>query len=143
MGTRAAFWIGDPRDVNTREWLGCKSWDGHPSNFEELAECSSVDDFRKSMAAIADQCRKDNDWAESPGGWPYPWAEDIFVTDFNYAFFDGTVQVACFHHGFKPMAEVLKEDFEWPEHTNLSAVPAGMNYDRSQPDSIIIVSSRP
>jgi hypothetical protein len=28
-----------------------------------------------------------------PGeGWPYPWADDIFLTDFTYAFLDGKSQ---------------------------------------------------
>jgi len=139
MGTRAAFWVGDPRNLDAREWLGCVAWDGYPNNhgFATLLKASTEEEFRNAVAEIE---KKRDDFAQPSGGWPFPWTGDIFLTDFTYAFFDGVVQVACFHSGFIP-ADSLDGEMEWPEEEDPTCcnVPSGMNYDRSQPDSIIII----
>ena len=67
MGTRAAFWIGDPTDLDNREWLGCVGWDGHPENFEILTKAKNEEEFR-SMVKDFDTSR---DGFAHPGkGWP-------------------------------------------------------------------------
>lgn len=141
MATRAAFWIGDPRRPDTREWLGCKAFDGYPenSNLLPILVAGTADEFRAAVAHLAKEAK---DFARPDGGWPYPWAGDIFLTDYTYAFFDGKVQATCFHHGFRPIADVLIEGFEWPDGDDLSLhdVRFERPYDPSQPDSIIIMT---
>lgn len=137
MGTRASFWIGNPTDLENREWLGCIAWDGHPEN---MSCSSSEESFRGFVAGLSTR----EDFATPDKGWPFPWADDIFVTDFTYAFFDGKVMAACFHCGFVPLEEAQKDDFEWPDKDTLpKGIPAPKPYDRSQPDSIMIISLGP
>lgn len=141
MGTRASFWIGDPRQVDAREWLGCKAFDGYPDNPDlgPILDATTPEDFRAAVLAMAEG-RKD--FARPDRGWPYPWADDIFLTDYTYAFFGGKVQVSCFHHGFQP-AEAVKVDGDaWPDGDDPSCmgVPADKGYDPGQPDSILILA---
>lgn len=140
MGTRAAFWMGDPTNLERREWLGCIAWDGYPSAFEELAACNEAG-FR---AAVMRMAVNRDDFATPTRGWPFPWADDVFLTDYTYAFFDGAVQVCCFHRPFMPMAAYLTRDEETEDETTddprHAKVPAPALYDPTQPDSIMIVS---
>jgi hypothetical protein len=136
MGTRAAFWIGDPRRLDAREWLGCKAWDGHPRNpeFAPLLGATTEAEFRAAAEALRD--------TRPDGGWPYPWADDVFLTDFTYAFLDGETRVSSFHHGFHPASEVTAEGFVWPDEPDdptTRRIPAPSGYDPSQPDSILIM----
>lgn len=133
MGTRASFWIGDPRDVENRQWLGCKAWDGYPDNkdFAPFSKCSR-EQFWECVKSVID--------ATPDKGWPYPWSDNIFLTDFTYAFFDDKVMVACYRTGFYPFDDVIKKDYEWPEKRNLpSDIPAPAAYDPTQPDSIMVM----
>ncbi len=138
MGTRAAFWIGDPRDIESREWLGCKAFDGHPEGFADLSNVVTEKAYRNVIAEIAAA----DDWASPVGGWPYPWADDVFVTDFTYAFFGSRVMVSCFKCGFVPLPDALKENHKWPDadDPSLENVSSGHAYDRTQPDSIMVIS---
>lgn len=111
MGTRAAFWIGDPRTEN-REWLGCVAWDGYPGgDCRNLFEATTEQEFRERIAAMR-ASRKD--FATPDKGWPFPWSDDVFLTDFTYAWIDGNPVASCFHHGFSGK-ECLEDGFEWPE----------------------------
>jgi len=86
---------------------------------------------------------KRNDFADPKKGWPFPWDDDIFLTDYTYAFFDGKLQVACYHHGFVPWEKATDEREDWEKAGRLPGnVEAPKAYDSSQPDSIIIVQSR-
>jgi len=139
MGTRAAFWIGDPRDYNNREWLGCKAWDGYPENedFEDLLKAKTVEDFRKAVGVISSLS---DDFANPDKGWPYPWDDNIFLTDYTYAFFNGQTQVTCFHRGFVPVKQLSEDGFEFPDEDNLpDNIQSEDKYDSSQPDSIMIM----
>lgn len=138
MGTRAAFWIGNPVDLGTREWLGCVAWDGYPSEFAQLAEITTAPEFRAAIDATA---TIRSDFADpTKGGWPFPWNDDIFLTDYTYALIDGIVQCACFHSEFRPLAFELAnpESESPPDDPTHHNVPALADYDRSQPDSIMI-----
>ncbi len=136
MGTRASFWIGDPRNIEERKWLGCKAWDGYPSAMP-FGEVKSEADFLLKVQDLS----KEDDFASPEKGWPYPWADDIFMTDYTYAFFDGKVQAAYFHHGFVPFNDLSEDESEFPENDTLPGdVPAPAPYDNTQPDSIIILA---
>lgn len=141
MGTRAAFWIGDPRDMNHRHWLGCKAWDGYPGNpeIDVILRAASEAEFGGAVAGLA---AKSDDFARPDRGWPYPWDDDIFLTDFTYAFFDGCPRATCFRSGFVPASKVLgNPDFEWDskDDPTLKSIPAPAVYDRTQPDSIMFL----
>ena len=138
MGTRAAFWVGNPTQLDKREWLGCIAFDGHPENFEQLAGIVSEKEYRDAVQVIRDSSR---DFATPDKGWPFPWADDIFLTDITYAFFGGVVQVCWFHSTFVSLNQYLVDPGVYciedvPEHIN---VPCGKPYDPSQPDSIMII----
>lgn len=134
MGTRAAFWIGDPRSED-REWIGCRAWDGYPSNFEELIQCATEEAFRRDALSVCDATPQN-------GGWPYPWADDVFLTDYTYAWIDGQVVVTYFYQRFVPLATVYADDFEWPDKDDPTYrnIAAPATYDPSQPDSIMMIS---
>lgn len=139
MGTRAAFWLGDPRNIENRKWLGCIAWDGHPDgDCKTLFGSESDEEF---VCRVQQLAATRDDFATPERGWPFPWSDDIFLTDFTYAFFDGAVQVSCYHRGFVSADKALGDD-PWPgeDDPTCSKVPAGKAYDRSQPDSIMIFS---
>ena len=139
MGTRAAFWIGNPIDLVNREWLGCVAWDGHPHNFEQLSLVSSEKEFREAVDEIANAR---NDFAYPDKGWPFPWDDDIFLTDVTYAFFDGATNVCWFYKPFKTLDDYLcsEEEEMIPDDSAHHYVPAPKTYDLSQPDSIMFVT---
>ena len=139
MGTRAAFWAGNPQELETRTWLGCIAFDGYPDNplFNKLPLIQSPNDFSDWVAEFLSEM---SDFSSPTKGWPFPWAYDIFLTDFTYAFFDNRVNVTSFHHGWKafsPDMEFDEERDDLPEN-----VPAPKGYDRTQPDSIIVISRK-
>lgn len=139
MGTRASFFIGDPTNLDQREWLGCIAWDGYPGSFSAWAEPRTEAEFRADVATLASER---NDFATPTRGFPFPWADDLFLTDYTYAYFDGAVQTCCFHQSFMTVAAYLAQDedaeqlYDDPHHVK---VPAPAAYDRSQPDSIMII----
>lgn len=141
MGTRAAFWLGDPRDLTAREWLGAKAWDGYPENpdLSTILKATTVDEFRSAVSRLASDSSRE--FAMPEGGWPYPWHDDIFLTDYTYAFFDDSVQLTCFHRGFITFSEYSSEDFEFVDRDDpsLFGIPAGSPYNPNQPDSILII----
>lgn len=145
MATRAAFWIGDPRNIENREWVGCVAYDGDPDSFESLAYVDSETKFREFVNGLHER----DDFSDpNKGGWPFPWNSDVFLTDFTYTFFDGEVKATAFYHGFIPFQKLLElnttaSDDEIDAYTDheeytLHNVPSCCEYDKSQPDSIII-----
>lgn len=139
MGTRAAFWIGDPRNVESRRWLGAIAWDGYPDGLPELAVVRTEADF----IAVVKKYEDRRDFALPSRGWPFPWADNIFLTDYNYAFFDDVLQGTCFRRGFVPFAKLDTDEYHAGDRDTLpSNVPAGKAYDPSQPDSILILRAR-
>lgn len=143
MGTRAAFWVGNPINLENREWLGCTAYDGYPGGFVDvLADAKTEEEFRK---IIEEKIATMDDFSSPKnGGFPFPWSDNIFLTDYTYAFFDGSVKVACFYTDFVDLKMVLEDDkFEFGEDVEKhSNVPAPADWDRNQPDSIIILTRR-
>lgn len=145
MGTRAAFFIGDPRNVDDREWLGCIAWDGYPEgDCAKLANCATENAFRVAVQSLKDER---DDFADPSGGWPFPWDDDLFLTDHTYFFVDGRVWVECGrqlaeHAKYLAFTNDEAEAFyDLPPDPTLEGVPAPKAYDSSQPDSIIILST--
>ncbi|WP_332690025.1 hypothetical protein [Devosia sp.] len=145
MGTRAQFFIGNPMDLETREWLGCVAWDGYPDgDCGGLAKASSEVGFR---ALVADLKAKRDDFCDpAERSFPFPWRNDLFLTDYTYALFDGAVQMTCFHRGFIPLSEYLKgEAVANAYHDGAerlpSNVPAPVSALPPGPDSIIVISA--
>ena len=141
MGTRGSFWVGDPRKPDA-EWLGCIAWDAHASNFPEMATIDSEEGWRAFVGTLSDR----KDFADPKrGGWPFPWADDIFLTDQTYAFIDGRVMGATFYTGLVPVADLSTRAYQCrnddPAYANIP-FPGGGGHDRSQPDSIMIFRSR-
>lgn len=140
MGTRAAFWLGDPRDLENREWLGCLHWDGFPDRFAILQKASTAELFREAVYGIFDE---DGDAWKPPEKWPYPWDDDIFLTDFTYAFFGGATYVTCFHHGFETLSQTLEadreeDDYDQSDDPTLLNVPAPEKWSKQYPGMILI-----
>jgi len=137
MGTRASFWIGDPVDLENREWLGCIAWDGYPGcdDFDGWKEIGSQDAFRAAVQTLADSR---DDFASPNGGWPFPWTGDMFWTDHTYAFFNGSVHVCWYHGTFTSFAEARRGDVGDPDDPAHHYVPAPGKWNPHQPDSIMI-----
>lgn len=146
MGTRAAFFIGDPRDIENREWLGCIAWDGNPDgDCAVFAGAKTKDQFRK---LVGDLAATRPDFAHpDKGGFPFPWTDALFLTDCVYGFFDAAAHVD-FNCNWRTVKWMLEADAEeqdrwYDEHSpdpSFENVPApGGKWDRSQPDSIMIV----
>lgn len=142
MGTRASFWIGDPRKINDRVWLGCVAWDGYPGgDLEPLELAQSPVEFSNILTSIAS---KRDDFAYTDGGWPYPWDDDIFLTDYTYAWFNNCIMYTCFHSGFVPLVGWQdRDDFASDiDDPTMEKVPAPEKWDKSQPDSIMVIRSK-
>ena len=111
MGTRAAFFIGDPCDLNNREYIGSFHWDGYPDAvIEDLqipteGAIESAEVFIQRLARVATR----HDWAPASGGFPYPWADDLFLTDCVYAFFDSKVWYTDGYHDWIEFNEDVEE----------------------------------
>ncbi len=138
MGTRAAFWLGNPTDLENRKWLGCVAWDG----YEFLDTWKNIKTKKGFLSAITRLKKERDDFADpKKGGFPFPWNDDVFLTDVTYAFFDGKLQACWF---YKPFFEIGHEPDDShigddPTHHN---VPVSLEYDTSQPDSIMIITNR-
>lgn len=144
MGTRAQFFIGNPMDLEGREWLGTIAWDGYPDgDCAMLAKASSDVGFR----ALVNHLRESRDDFCDPAShsFPFPWKGNLFLTDCTYALFDGKVHVTWFDQGFVPLADYLASEelqdkyHEQPKELP-SDVPAPATKGPPGPDSIILVS---
>lgn len=141
MGTRAQFFIGNPSNLSSREWLGCVAFDGYPDGDvgEALGGAETEAEFRAAIARISTW--RDDFCDPSKRGFPFPWVRDLYLTDWTYAFFDGAVQASHFHSGFYPLCRFLSDEGTPDDETLPRDVPAPTaTWDASGPDSIIVVS---
>ena len=142
MGTRAQFFIGNPSDVSTRQWLGCVAWDGYPDGDcgEALLGASTLNDFVAGVEKIA--AKRDDFTNPTERSFPFPWKDDLYLTDVTYAFFDGRVQVTCFHAGWRDLTDNMDDAWNTDAADELPRdVPAPEAGDKSAgPDSIIILT---
>lgn len=146
MGTRAQFFIGNPQDVESRQWLGCVAWDGFPDEFKPLAECKTTEEFRAAVTRLVET--RDDFCNPATHGFPFPWVKDLFLTDYTYAFFDGRVQLTAYHRGWIDMIKFL--NFSKDEHEDYgngtdelprdTPSPSEV-WDRGAPDSIMVISA--
>jgi hypothetical protein len=148
MGTRAQFFVGDPRDVNGREWLGCVAWDGYPDGDcgEALKTAATEAEFRAGIASLA--AKRDDFCDPATRSFPFPWRNDVFLTDCTYAWFDGAVRYTSFHRGFVSLAAYL--GFSDDEAEAYHSQPEQLTRDVAAPitggppgpDSIMILTAR-
>lgn len=143
MGTRAAFFLGDPRDFVLRKWLGCVTYDGYPAALDGLIDIKSVrndpDAGRDSFLCWIEELSERDDFTDpSKHGWPFPWDFDLFLTDFIYAWFNDAVQVASYYRGFVPIKAVFEEGFEYDALPRLpNNVLTPRKYDPSTDEAIV------
>jgi hypothetical protein len=144
MGTRAAFWVGNP--CENGELLGCIAFDGYPERVRWLDLAGDEAAFRECVKLHA---AKKDDWTPSESGWPFPWEDDIFITDYNYAWFNGKVQTACFNSGWVTFEQCLDDAENEHEDTfedcqdALPKTPARVRRSRQGEgrDSIMIITA--
>ncbi len=153
MGTRAAFFIGDFRDTAKREWLGCVAWDGYPDGLPEVCAAKSEQEFRDAVAGESNR----DDFAAPTGPFPYPWQDDLCLTDCTYTWYEGEVWFE-WDRRMVPLARAMEvfadpdDEAEQGVEAKLKAdypvqdcynIPApGKPYDGTAPDSIMIFSVR-
>lgn len=142
MGTRAAFFIGDARDLENREFLGTVAWDGYPDgDCSTLAKATSPEEFKQLLKELDAARAKDSngsDFAGPEGGFPSPWTDDLFLTDFVYCFFNEATHFSCFGRDWVKLGEERYHDKpKDPSFKNVAA-PGGY-WDQSKPDSIMII----
>lgn len=145
MGTRASFWIGDPKNLDNREWLGCIAWDGDIGNFLNMG-WGDIDWTEEKFRQAVRSMNTRRDFAHPGNGWPFPWHGDIFLTDCTYAFYDGKLWACWMDKFFLPIEAHKNPDddsYYWgvnPAHKN---VPAPEPYNPDQPDSIMRTKINP
>ena len=149
MGTRAQFFINDPQDKNKREWLGCVAWDGYPDGDigEVLDWALSEEQFRERVAEIKQ--KRDDFCDPEKMDFPFPWKDDLFLTDCTYYWDDESneVKFTYYHRGFVSLSEYRKGDEDFLDDydnsddilpSNISA-PSDNNKPLG-PDSIMILT---
>ena len=143
MGTRAQFFIGDPCDIEKREWLGCVAFDGYPAgDLKSLAKCKTEADFRNTLAKISAERYDFTDPVKHD--FPFPWKDDLFLTDCTYFFMGDMVMFHFFHSQPLPLDEYLARPADAPNLPDSlpSNVPPPCNIGKSKgTDSIIIISA--
>ena len=143
MGTRAQFFIGNPSDVSQRDWLGCVAWEGYPDGDcgKALLGVTSPEQFISAVERIAEE--RDDFTDPNKHSFPFPWDDDLYLTDVTFAFFDGRVQVTLFHSGWRDLKEDMRDAWgedapdELPDN-----VPAPTGRGPKGPDSVMILSAR-
>ncbi len=146
MGTRAQFFIGNPQDIEGREWLGTVAWDGYPNGDcgDAVRGSKTADEFRAGVAKIAKEREDFGD--PDRNSFPFPWRDDLFRTDVTFAFFDGEVKATYYHAGFRPLEFFYGEDggeYGDDHQDELpSNVPAPSSTKPRGPDSIMIIQAR-
>lgn len=138
MGTRAQFFIGNPEDLDSRRWLGCVAWDGYPDGDcgEHLIPTATADEFEAAVRALAE---KREDFTDPEiHSFPFPWDDDLFLTDYTYAIFDGCTQVTCYHGGWRRLNGDLTDAWKGSDELpgNVKAPTGGGELG---PDSIMIL----
>lgn len=146
MGTRAQFFIGNPQGVENREWLGCVAWDGYTDGDcgETLRNVTSPEAFRDAVEKI--KAKREDFTDPREHSFPFPWRDDLFLTDVTYAWFDDAVRATCYHSGWRLLEAFFdkdKEPYDEGAADELpSNVPAPTGSGPAGPDSIMILTVR-
>lgn len=140
MGTRASFFVGNPSDLPNRDWLGCIAWDGYPDgDCKGFVGATSAEDFIARVEAL--MSRRDDFCDPKQHSFPFPWRDDLYLTDYTYAYFDGRVQVTCYHSGWRDLTDDMSEAWGDDEDDELpDNVPAPEGRGSKGPDSILVFS---
>lgn len=145
MGTRAQFFVGNPSDIETRKFLGTVAFDGYPDGDcgDALMGVKDAETFEACVRHIAS---KRDDFADpAVRSFPFPWKDDLYLTDCTYAFFHGAVQFTAFHTGFVPLEKYrafteAESEAYFETEVLPSDVPAPSGDLPKGPDSIMIFS---
>lgn len=147
MGTRAQFFVGNPSDIVGRKFLGTVAFDGYPDGDcgDALMGVKDAETFEACVRHIASKRRDFSDPAER--SFPFPWRDDLYLTDCTYAFFDGAVQFTSFHIGFVPLEKYRTfTDAECEAYGETDTLPRNVPAPNSDlpkgQDSIMILTSR-
>lgn len=143
MGTRAQFFINDPQDLKHRIWLGCVAWDGFPDgDCKILADCKTENEFREAVNKISSG--RDDFTDPKKNSFPFPWVNDLFVTDLTYAFINGHTMLTWSNQGFMDMSSYLEDpdsyERDFAEEELPRNVPAPVIHGPKGPDSIILIT---
>lgn len=132
---RAAFWIGDPRNLKDRRLLGVVAGYGTPLavDIQLLADARSEADMERLVKVIADfrstalvpsidipprllstfvaasnLFRIDGKSKLPPFSpvWEFPWMKSIFNIDFTYAWFNGELHATIHNRALRPFRSV-------------------------------------
>lgn len=144
MGTRAQFFIGNPCDVEKRKWLGCVAWDGYPDgDLNSLKDCTDEQSFIETLSSIMENR---SDFCDpNKHDFPFPWLDDVFLTDCTYAFYDGKVIFNSFHNKpveMKAYMNMSDEELDLIKDVLPRNIKASRNIGKEKgPDSIMIISA--
>ena len=148
MGTRAQFFVGNSQDLEGRKYLGTIAWDGYPDGFDAIRKWAAARTPRQFEKLVLAEISQRDDYADpATRAFPFPWTDNLFLTDYTYAFFDGKARLTCFNRGWITIKQYLRgerereryfegED-ELPEN-----VPAPASKKPRGPDSIMVVGVR-
>lgn len=144
MGTRAQFFIGNPVNVDNREWLGCVAWDGYPDGDcgNALLGATSPEDFIARVETI--KAKRDDFTDPLTHSFPFAWRDDLFLTDCTYAYFDDAVYFTSFHGGWIRLQDFLRDqkvrdEYESDDDRLPRDIPAPNVDGPKGPDSIMII----
>jgi hypothetical protein len=136
MGTRAAFFIGDPCDLENRIWLGCKHFDGYPEGVPGVCIAKTEQEFRDAVAANIDTDPADDHF-------PYPWLDDLFTTDYVFMWAEGEdPHTMCSYYGSVWFDARQDEPEDLPKcgkHSGVKAPGANEEWDPGKDPSIMII----
>lgn len=145
MGTRAQFFVGHPSDLKNRAWLGTIAFDGYPDgDCGVLVDATSEDEFRAAVVKLASE--RDDFCDPAKRSFPFPWKNDLYLTDCTYAWFDDAVQYTSYDRGFIPLATFLNDETAREAYYEQAAAlpgdvmaPSDADGKPAGPDSIMIL----
>lgn len=83
MGTRAQVFVGNPHDYENRRYLGSVAWDGYEFP-AMLAKAKTAEEFEWLwLDAVSGR----DDYCPPSKPYPFPWDQDIFISDITVAWF--------------------------------------------------------
>ena len=123
--------------------LGCVAWDGHPDGDcgQTLRNVTNPEAFRDAVLKI--KASRDDFTDPDKHSFPFPWHDDLFLTDVTYAWFDGAVRATCFHAGWRPLELFFNKNAKPYDDNAADELPRNVlspsGNGPSGPDSIMIV----
>lgn len=110
MGTSAQFFINNPCDLVERKWLGCVRNDGDPEGpLNALVGVNTEQEFRDVIESLMGDR---HDYTEpTRHRFPFPWEDDLFMTDFTYCLLGKLTYVSYRRKGWL----LIRSYIYWPK----------------------------